>query len=254
SKTFKLKGVGGSFTIDAAGLTSSLARGKGALVPTADGIVENAIIKNVAMDQVGAQLTSGIRPDGGAGYLTLNNVELVDNQSGLGTGGDLTIKIVVNGGHFHHNGLNAGVDGNGYTHNIYTGAGTSLTLNNLVSDDPNGGHAVKHRGWETIIKGGSFSASDAAAIDLPQGTVGVATIDGATITKPAGSNNHAVIDYASENTASGNGGLLITNSTLNLLCDNPFFNVGAGSKVTLDSSTKLTGTKPTANGGKVAGL
>lgn len=249
-----LRAVGGQAVVDCTGLTDTLAYHKGAFVPTADCILEGFRVTGVALDQDQAELTSAVRPDAGCGYLTLRNMELDGNQSGLGTGGELNVVIVVEGGHFHNNGLPDGHTGRGYTHNIYTGAQTDLTLKGLVSDAPNGGHAVKHRGYAFASTGGTFDAFEAAVFDLPQGTVAQAVIDGATITKPAGAWNHSVVDYASENTDSGNGGLLIKNSTINANCENPFFLVGGGSVITLDASNKLTGTKPTAQGGKVVGL
>ena len=252
-----LQAIGGQAIIDATGMTGSLARGKGALVPCADSIIDGIRVTGVAMDQEGAQLTSGVRPDTGCGYLTLKNVELDGNQSGLGTGGDLTMQITLDGGHFHSNGLPAGNSGNGYTHNIYTGAGTSLILKNgFSSTEPNGGHAIKHRGFALAVSGGGlFNATDAAVFDIPQGSVAPATIDGVIITKPAGANNHAIIDYGSENSDSGNGGLLITNSVINALCDNPFMLIGSGSIVTVDAATKAKTTGViTANGGKIVGL
>ena len=143
--------------------------------------------------------------------------------------------------------------GDGYTHNMYMSGGTlSVTLTNVQSTNPNGGHAVKSVP-STAVTGGSFDAFSAAAIDIPNGSALPAIIDGATIIKEAGANNHTVVDYATDDTSSGNGGLLIRNSTLNLFCESPFFNVGAGSTVTLQD-TKVTGSKPTTQGGTMKGL
>ena len=47
-------------------------------------------------------------------------------------------------------------------------------------------------------------------------------LDGVTFAKKVNAYNHAIVNYATENNASGNGGLLIKNSKINLSCDNPF--------------------------------
>src|SRR5262249_36773955 len=61
----------GGATLNAAGRTGALARGKALLCPTADSIIQNGTIVNVAMDQGQGELTSAIRPDAGCGYLTI---------------------------------------------------------------------------------------------------------------------------------------------------------------------------------------
>ena len=235
--------------IDATGLTATLAHGKGVLVPMSDLLLVNPVITGTAMDQGSAQGTAAIRPETGNNYIDIQGGELYGNQNAV-AGGDIPTTVTMTGTYLHDNGL-----GDGYTHNVYMSGGTiALNLINVRSVNPNGGHAIKSRAFDTKITGGEFEAFSAAAIDIPQGSVSQAVIDGAIITKKAGAYNHAVVDYASENNLSGNGGLLIKNSTLNLNCDNPFFNVGGGSVVTWDASNKLVGTKPTVQGGKLNGL
>ena len=236
-------------SMDLTGLTGSLARGKGALVPAADSIIVNPVITGTAMDQGSAQGTAAIRPDMGAGYVDIVGGTLSANQNGI-SGGDVPVVLTVTDTKLIHNGL-----GDGYTHNIYMSHGTlSVTLTNVQSTDPNNGHAAKIRAFEVSIKGGSFDAFSAAAIDIPDGSVGLAVIDGATITKKAGAYNHTVLDYATEDTASGNGGMVLRNVTLNLMCENPAILVGGGSVVTIEPSTKINGTKPEGKGGTVKGL
>lgn len=235
--------------LDGTGLTGSLAHGKGLIIPMSDLLLVNPVITGTAMDQGSAQGTAAIRPETGCNYIDIQGGELYGNQNGI-AGGDIPVVLTVTGTSLHDNGL-----GDGYTHNIYMSGGTlSVTLNNVNSVNPNGGHAAKVRAYALTINGGTFEAFSAAAIDDPQGSVGVALIDGATIIKKAGAYNHTVLDYATENNNSGNGGMTIRNTTFNLLCDNPVIMVGAGSVVTLEGSNKFIGTKPTANGGKVAGL
>ena len=236
-------------SMDLTGLTGSLARGKGALVPAADSIIVNPVITGVAMDQKVAQSTAAIRPDNGAGYVDIVGGSLTGNQNGI-AGGDAPVVMTVTGTKLSDNGL-----GDGYTHNIYMSHGTlSVTLKDVQSTDPKGGHAAKIRAFELSITGGTFEAFSAAAIDVPDGTVTPAIIDGATIVKKAGAYNHTVLDYATEDTASGNGGMTLRNVTLDLHCENPAILVGGGSIVTIEPSTKIVGTKPEGKGGTVKGL
>ncbi len=236
-------------SMDLTGLTGSLARGKGALVPVADSIIVNPVITGTAMDQGSAQGTAAIRPDLGCGYLDIQGGTLSGNQNGI-AGGDVPVTLTVTDTKLSNNGL-----GDGYTHNMYMSHGTlSVTLTNVQSSDPNGGHAAKLRAYAVTINGGSYDAFAAAAIDIPDGTVAAGVIDGATITKKAGAYNHTVLDYATEDTTSGNGGLTVRNVAMNLLCDSPVILVGGGSVVTVEATTKITGTKPTSQGGTVKGL
>ena len=236
-------------SMDLTGLTASLARGKGALVPAADSIIVNPVITGTAMDQGSAQGTAAIRPDAGAGYLDIIGGSLTGNQNGI-AGGDVPVVMTITGTKLFKNGL-----GDGYTHNIYMSHGTlSVTLKDVQSLDPNGGHAAKIRAFELSISGGSYEAFSAAAIDVPDGSVSPAIIDGTTIIKKAGAYNHTVLDYATEDTSSGNGGLILRNVTLDLHCDNPAILIGGGSIVTVEPSTKVEGTKPEGKGGTLKGL
>ena len=234
--------------MDLAGLTGSLARGKGALVPAADSIIVNPVITGTAMDQKVAQSTAAIRPDNGAGYVDIVGGSLSGNQNGI-AGGDVPVVMTVTGTKLSNNGL-----GDGYTHNIYMSHGTlSVTLKDVQSTDPNGGHAAKIRAFQFAVTGGSFEAFSAAAIDIPDGTVSPSVIDGATIIKKAGAYNHTVLDYATEDTSSGNGGLTLRNVTLDLHCENPAILIGGGSVVTVEAS-KINGAKPEGKGGTLKGL
>ena len=236
-------------SMDLTGMTAQLARGKGALVPAADSIIVNPVITGVAMDQTVAQSTAAIRPDSGAGYVDIVGGSLSGNQNGI-AGGDAPVVMTVTGTKLNDNGL-----GDGYTHNIYMSHGTlSVTLKDVQSTNPRGGHAAKIRAFEFSASGGTYEAFSAAALDVPDGTVTPSIIDGTTIIKKAGAYNHTVLDYATEDTSSGNGGLVLRNVTLDLNCDNPAILVGGGSVVTVEASTKIEGAKPTGHGGTVKGL
>ena len=253
-KPLKIVGNGGQYTVDCDGLTALLAWGKAAFVLAADFMMSDAIVKNVARDQEGANLTCAVRPDAGCGYFTATNCDFSDCQVGVGSGED-TVKIVLNGCKLARNGLPDGNGGRGYTHNIYTGHGASLTLNNCSLTNPDGGHALKHRGWElsvtnTVISGGM----EAAVIDMPNGSVAPSLFDNCTVTQVAGAYNHTVLDYGTDSFDNGNGGVLFKGGSITANADNPKMMIGAGGTVTIDPSCKVGGNKIEAVGGKIVGL
>lgn len=245
----------GPVVMDMKGLTGNLARGKAALVPCADTIIRGPWeIKNTAMDQEGAQATSAIRPDAGCGFLLVDGANLHDNQQGVGSGA-VNVAITLRNVTLTNNGLPPGNSGNGYTHNVYVSGGTySLTLDNVTSVSPQGGHAIKSRAPRFLCTGGTFDASDATIFDLCNGTSSVAQITGATFTKPGNSANHGVIGYAAEGASNGLAGMIVSGGTINCQCDNPWIGGLAGAIITVDPSVVFKGTKPTAMGSTVIGL
>lgn len=239
----------GGATFDATGMTATLARGKGVLVPGADSIIQNGTVVNAAMDQTVGQLTSAIRPDDGCGYLTIKNMALHNNQCGIGHGG-FNCVIDVSGSDISSNGLK--VNTGSLTHNLYTGVEcVKLTLTNVVSTAPNEAHAVKHRGAEMIVNGGTFEATNGSCFDRPNGSATQDQIIGATLIKQAGSPDHKIIDYAEESQSNGLAGMLLKGGAIQALCDNPLIN-GAGGTITIDPTCALSGNPITAAGVVVA--
>lgn len=241
--------------LDCTGLTT-LARGKGGIVPAADMTIENLAVTGAGMTETEAGGTAGVRPDAGCNYLKLINCHLYANQNGVACG-DVPVVIEFDGGKLESNGLPSGNAGNGYTHNFYgSHSGIRVTVKgDFVSTTPNGGHAFKSRFFQTIITSGQFDATEAAVLDVANGST-ICTVDSAVLTKPAGANNHAIIDYATDDTSAGNSGMSITNSTIHALCDNPFMLIGGGSVVTVDAATKAktAGAIVAQGGGKIVGL
>ena len=230
---------------DLAGQTANLPHGMGAFTPGADSIIQDGEIKNVALDQTTAQMTSAIRPNGPC-FLTLNGVNMHDCQVGYGSGG-FAVVATLNKCTIANCGL-----GDGYTHGIYS-HGNSLTLNDCTVTSPKGGHAVKSRDPQLTISGGSFDATDATVVDMSDGTGAKFTFTGATFTKPAGSANHGVIGYAMESQGNGAAGGSITGGSIAALCDNPLIQTTGGTIAI--SGVTFTGNKvTTAGGGTVTGL
>ena len=211
--------LGGS-TLDMTGQTAALAHGKGCLVPAADCIIQNGTITGTAMDQTSGQLTSAIRPDDGCGWLTVTNMQLHNNQVGIGHGAS-PVMITVNTSNISNNGLinNAGAN----THNLYVGqACRRLTLNQVTSNGCKDAHAIKYRGPELIVQGGTFAASNGSCFDIPDGSTVPFQITGATMLKAAGDQDHHVMGYGEESQSNGSVGGFINGGTINALCPNPF--------------------------------
>ncbi len=174
----------GGATFNAAGKTATLARGKALLCPTADSIIQNGTIMNVAMDQGDGLLTSAIRPDVGCGYLTINRMTLTNNQCGVGHGG-FPIVITVSDCDISRNGLK--VNRGALTHNLYVGIECRrLTLTNVIANGTNEAHSIKYRGPELIVNGGTFASAPGKTFDLPNGAGVPFRITGATIIKGGG--------------------------------------------------------------------
>lgn len=238
---------GSGATLDFSGLTASLARGKGGLVPCADSIIQDVTVTGVALDQ-DAQMTCGVRPDAGCGFLTIRRCVFHDNQVGIGAGG-FPVVIAVEDSTLSNNGL-----GDGFTHNIYLSTGAlRLTLKNVVSTSPKGGYPVKFRGNAFSWTGGRGDAMDAAIVDLPNGTTAPFVISGVDMTKPEAAGDHKILTYAEESSANGLAGGTITGGSIAALCANPLIQ-GGGGKLTIDASVKRSGNPITAVGMVVTGI
>lgn len=237
----------GGATFNAAGKTATLANGKALLCPRSDSIIQNGTIMNVAMDQPRGELTSAIRPDAGCGYLTINTMTLANNQCGVGHGG-FPIVIAISDTNISGNGLKA--NSGSLTHNLYVGIECRrLTLTNVISNGTNEGHAVKYRGPELIVNGGTFASARGKPFDIPNGTTVPFKITGATIIKGANDPDHGVLAYGEEGTDNGLAGGTISGGSIHANCDNPTI-LGPGGTITV-SGVALSGNKITASGGVV---
>ncbi len=234
----------GGASFDATGMTATLARGKSLLCPAADSIIQNGIITGVAMDQTSGQLTSAIRPDFGCGYLTIKNMQLHGNQCGVGHGG-FPIVIEIDDSDISGNGLLPGTNTGSLTHNLYVGAEcVKLTLTNVISTNPAEAHAIKYRGPQLIISGGTFASAPGKPFDLPNGSSVPFTINGAAILKGANDPDHGIMGYGEEGATNGLAGGTITKGSITANCPNPVFR-GPGGTITLSGVTE-TGNAITA--------
>jgi hypothetical protein len=237
----------GGATFNAAGKTAGLARGKALLCPTADSIIQNGTITNVAMDQGQGELTSAIRPDVGCGYLTINKMTLTNNQCGIGHGG-FPIVIAVTDSDISRNGLKANTGA--LTHDLYVGMECRrLTLTNVIANGANEAHAIKYRGPELIVNGGTFASAPGKPFDLPNGATVPFRITGATIVKGANDADHGVLAYGEEGTEHGLAGGTISGGAIRADCNNPFI-LGPGGTITV-SGAAVSGNKISATGGVV---
>jgi hypothetical protein len=237
----------GGATFNAAGKTGALARGKALLCPTADSIIQNGTITNVAMDQGQGQLTSAIRPDAGCGYLTINKVMLTNNQCGVGHGG-FPIVIAISDSDISRNGLKANTGA--LTHNLYVGIECRrLTLTNVIANGTNEAHSIKYRGPELIVNGGTFASAPGKPFDIPNGATVPFRITGAAIIKGANDSDHGVLACGEEGTEHGLAGGTINGGAIRADCGNPTI-LGPGGTITL-SGVALSGNKITATGGVV---
>jgi hypothetical protein len=237
----------GGATFDATGKTAGLARGKALLCPTADSIIQNGTIVNVAMDQGQGQLTSAIRPDAGCGYLTINKMTLTNNQCGVGHGG-FPIVVALSDSDISHNGLKANTGS--LTHNLYVGIECRrLTLTNVTANGTNEAHSIKYRGPELIVNGGTFASAPGKPFDIPNGATVPFRITGATIIKRANDADHGILAYGEEGTEHGLAGGTISGGAIRADCNNPFI-LGPGGTITV-SGVAVSGNKITATGGVV---
>jgi hypothetical protein len=237
----------GGATFDAAGKTASLARGKALLCPTADSIIQNGTIMNVAMDQSHGQLTSAIRPDAGCGYLTINKMTLTNNQCGVGHGG-FPIVIAISDSNISGNGLKANTGS--LTHNLYvSNECRRLTLNNVIANGTSEAHSIKYRGPELIVNGGTFASAPGKPFDIPNGATVPFKITGATIIKGANDPDHGILACGEEGTENGLAGGTISGGSIQANCPNPAI-LGPGGTITV-SGVALSGNKITATGGVV---
>lgn len=224
-------------------------RGRGGVVPTTDCIFDDIAFTGWGLLSKRSDLTSAIRPTGQL-WLTCNRCRFEGNQCGIGTdgGGKPNNVVTLDACTAENNGL-----GDGYSHNYYFGNSTVRVISKgSSSTSPRGGHALKSRAWDITITGGTFDASDATAIDIPDGTAAPFSISGATINKRAADKNHGVLGYAAESTNNGTAGGVVS-ATVNALCRSPFVLVNAGT-VSFVGCT-FTGNKVTAQGsGSVVGL
>ncbi len=211
-----IEGVGGMVNLVE---TQPLPNEKGILID--DGA--NVTIANITFS--GAQIPdsegangAGIRYQGG--NLTLVNDVFTGNQNGImGTPVDglSSNTVTIKNSSFANNGDGTpGSVGYGYTHDLYIGTVSDLTVENSVFLGVNGvGNDFKSRAQATTIVNNVISDINTAAsytIDLPNG--GITQITGNFIEQGPNSPNWAIMEYSAESLPYANSSLLIQDNTI----------------------------------------
>lgn len=246
----------GGAIIDGSTFTT-YALGKGGLVLGAGCIIRGCEVRGFGLKESTTGGTAGIRTtDTAAKNVVIDNCYVHDNQDGVSEGGTPNISDwTITNSLFANNGI-----GDGLSHNIYV-EGVRLTMSGVTSivkaqgpdttritGSAGGGHALKTRSNALAISGTNyFYASDAAPIDIPDGTTQPFSIAaGTTIAKAAVDANHGVLDYCAESVNNGAAGGTVI-AVFDALCARPFVNINGG-KVDFTGSTLGTGVAMTAVG------
>jgi hypothetical protein len=152
---------------------------------------------------------AGIRYEGG--NLTLNSVNIHDNQDGLLAAADPNGSITIANSTFANNGA-----GDGRTHNIYVNPVGNLTVRDSTITGAVVGHEIKSRALSTTIVnntiGDGTTGTASYEIDLPNG--GVADIEGNHIQKGANAQNPIAISFGEEGGVYANSSLTVRGNTL----------------------------------------
>jgi hypothetical protein len=172
---------------------------------------------------------------------------LTNNQCAVGHGG-FPVVITILDSNISGNGLKS--NHGSLTHNLYVGNECRrLTLTNVISNGTNEAHAIKYRGPELIVNGGTFASAPGKPFDIPNGSTVPFKITGATILKGANDADHGILAYGEEGADNGLAGGTISGGSIQANCDNPAI-LGPGGTITL-SGVALSGNKITARGGVV---
>ncbi len=147
---------------------------------------------------------AGLLFEVGNGALTVRNSWVHDNQEGILTGGASAastagMTVTIDHSEFNNNGIAPGTAGSGFTHNLYVGAATSLTVTNSYFHDAIGGHEIKSRALATTITNNRIqdqAGTASYAIDLPNG--GVDSVTGNTIEKGVNAVNRFAVHFSGE--------------------------------------------------------
>jgi MYXO-CTERM domain-containing protein len=211
-----LRGVGGRPKIDITGVTPY--GHKGIYVIDADGVT----IENIEL--TGAQEDTdlngaGIRIEGT--NLTVRNCYIHDNQDGiLGAPATPGGALIIESTEFVRNGMGAGCDGPGCTHNLYIGANFDKVTfqynwsHGLATDTPDKGHLFKSRAQQNFLLYNRFTAegdTDSYEIDLPQG--GLAVVLGNMVEKGPMSGNPSMLAYGEEGLSNPDHRIFVVNNT-----------------------------------------
>lgn len=206
SHSLTLEAVGG--TVKLVG-TAQPANGKGLI--DAGGAGVNVAISG--FDISGATVPdrngAGIRYEGGT--LTLNNVNIHDNQNGILANPDANGSITIANSTFANNG-----SGDGQTHSVYVGAIDSLTVKDSTITGAQVGHDIKSRAARTTITGNTITdgATGTASYEIDLTNGGVGDIENNFIEKGPRAENPIAITFGEEGGVYANSSLTVKNNTI----------------------------------------
>jgi hypothetical protein len=142
--------------------TRRIPNGKAILIADADLTIQNLIFSNARVEHENG---AGIRHQKGA--LVVEDSEFIGNENGILGASDPRASVIIRNCRFVGNG-----HGEGYTHGIYIGRITSLTVLNSTFTDTRAGHHIKSRAKSTTVFGSMLDdgkENSSYAIDLPNG-------------------------------------------------------------------------------------
>jgi hypothetical protein len=216
-------GINGRPKIDLTGVTPN--QSKGIFNISAD----HATLDNFELSGAAIDGGSGPGDSNGAGirhqglFLTVKNCYIHNNQDGI-LGAPITANtgaVIISNTEFSDNG-----EGDGYTHNMYLGDYTTVTVEYSYSHHSNVGHLLKSRAFTSFIlynrltdeTGGNGSYE----LDLPN--AGTAFVIGNVIEQSATSMNPGIVTYGEEGVPTGYDSHLyfVNNSVVNDLMSGTF--------------------------------
>jgi parallel beta helix pectate lyase-like protein len=190
---------------------------------------DNATIDNFELSGAAFDGGTGDGDSNGAGIrhqgtnLTVKNCYIHDNQDGI-LGAPMTANtgsVTIQNSEFYNNGA-----GDGYTHNLYLGDYTTVTVEYSWSHHSVVGHLLKSRAYTTYVLYNRLSdemgGTGSYEIDLPY--AGTAYVIGNIIEQSAASQNPAIVTYGEEGTPTGYDTHLyfVNNTVLNDLMSGTF--------------------------------
>jgi MYXO-CTERM domain-containing protein len=219
-----LVGVGGRPVIDLSG-TQDPADDKGIYVVNGSGVtIENLELTGANVDLNDGLNGAALRVQGTG--LTVRDCYIHDNQDGiLATATAAGSTITVEYTEFSHNGLGAGCDNGGCTHNIYLGTGAGGDFETFVfafnwshdiaDDTADKGHLVKTRAQNNYILYNALlgeTGHDSIELDIPNG--GFSVVVGNILEKgPSCDDNPNLLSYGEEGLSNPEARLYVVNNT-----------------------------------------
>jgi hypothetical protein len=192
---------------------------------------DNATVDNFELSGAGIDGGTGDGDSNGAGIrhqglnLTVKNCYIHDNQDGI-LGAPITPNtgsVTIENTEFYNNGA-----GDGYTHNMYLGDYTTVTVEYSYSHHSVVGHLLKSRAYATYVLYNRLSdemgGTGSYELDLPN--AGTAYVIGNIVEQSAASENPNIVSYGEEGVPTGYDSHLyfVNNTVVNDLMSGTFVN------------------------------